>query len=53
MLKKAAALTTASVMLFSTTSSVLAETYQEVEKSALNQIIADFSSYWDNMLSQQ
>lgn len=53
MLKKAAALTTASVMLFSTTSSVLAETYQEVGKSALNQMISDFSSYWDNMLGQQ
>lgn len=39
MLKKAAALTVASTVLFSTSSSVLAASYQEVEKAALTQAV--------------
>lgn len=53
MLKKAAALTVASTVLFSTSSSVLAASYQEVEKAALTQAVKGFSSYWDTVLSQQ
>lgn len=53
MLKKTAALTVASTMLFSTSSSVLAASYQEAEKAALTQAVKGFSSYWDTVLSQQ
>ena len=53
MLKKAAALTVASTVLFSTSSSVLAASYQEVEKAALTQAVKGFSSYWDTVLCAQ
>lgn len=53
LLKKATAVAAASALIVSGTSSVFANSYQDAEKAALSQFIANFSTYWDTVMKEQ
>ena len=51
--RKITAAAAASSLLLSGSSTVFAASYQEAEKAALSQFIADFSAYWDVVMEDQ
>lgn len=51
--RKITAAAAASALLFSSSGTVLAASYQEAEKAALSQFIKGFSSYWDVVMEDQ
>lgn len=51
--RKITAAAAVSALLFSSSGTVLAASYQEAEKAALSQFIKGFSSYWDVVMEDQ